>query len=106
MAKVVTDENFEEVVLNSDIPVIVDFWAEWCGPCRMVAPVIEEIAKEYDGRIKVCKINVDESPNISAQYGIMSIPTLAIFKNGTMVDKVVGALPKEDLESFMQPHIA
>ena len=99
------DANFKQEVLESDIPVLVDFWAEWCGPCFMVAPIIEEIAKEYDGKLKVCKVNVDEAPNTSASYGIMSIPTLAIFKDGEIVDRVIGAVPKTELEATIKPHI-
>jgi len=82
MATNVTDANFEQEVLKSDIPVLVDFWAEWCMPCKMVAPAVEAIAKEYEGRVKVCKLNVDEGPETSATYGVMSIPTLALLKNG------------------------
>ena len=100
-----TDENFKQEVLESDLPVLVDFWAAWCGPCRMVAPVIEEIAKTYQGKIKVCKVNVDEAPNTASKYGIMSIPTLAIFKNGKIVDKVVGVASRAQLETAIKPHI-
>ena len=106
MALKVNDANFEQEVLKSDVPVLVDFWAPWCGPCQMVGPVVEEISQEYQGKAKVCKVNVDESPNTASQYGVMSIPTLAIFKNGTMVDKLVGALPKPEIESLIHPHIA
>ena len=101
----VTDVNFEQEVLRSDIPVLVDFWAEWCMPCKMVAPSVEAIAEEYKGRLKVCKLNVDEGPRTAAAYGVMSIPTLAIFKNGEIVDKVIGALPKSALETAIKPHI-
>jgi len=100
-----TDIDFIPKVLESDIPVLVDFWAEWCAPCLMVAPVIEEIAKEYEGKIKVCKVNVDEAPNTASKYGIMSIPTLAIFKNGELVDGVVGVASKAQLEAAIKPHI-
>jgi thioredoxin 1 len=99
------DKNFKKEVLESNLPVLVDFWAQWCGPCRMVGPVIEEIAKEYKGKLKVCKLNVDEAPETAANYGIMSIPTLAIFKKGKIVDKIVGALPKTELEAAIKPHI-
>ena len=101
----VNDANFKEEVLESDIPALVDFWAEWCGPCLMVAPVLKEIAKEYKGKLKVCKVNVDEAPNTASKYGVMSIPTLAIFKNGKVVDRVVGALPKAELESVIKKQI-
>ena len=101
----VNDANFEQEVLKSDIPVFVDFWAEWCGPCRMVASTVEEIAEEYQGRLKVCKVNVDEASNTATQYGVMSIPTLAIFKNGEVVDKAVGALAKSELENMIKQHI-
>lgn len=100
-----TDENFKQEVLESDLPVLVDFWAEWCGACRMVAPVVEEIAREYQGKLKVCKLNVDEAHEAASHYGIMSIPTLAIFKDGKVVDKIVGALPKSELEAVVKKHI-
>ncbi|HDP37249.1 MAG TPA: thioredoxin [Candidatus Atribacteria bacterium] len=101
----VNDINFKQEVLDSDIPALVDFWAEWCGPCRMVAPVVESIAKKYKGKLKVCKVNVDEAPEVSSEYGIMSIPTLAIFKSGKVVDKVVGAVPESELASKVDSHI-
>ena len=101
----ITDENFKEEVLESNLPVLVDFWAVWCAPCLMVAPVVEEIAKEYEGKLKVCKLNVDEAPEAASQYGIMSIPTLAVFKNGQVVEKVIGAVPKTTLEEKIKPHI-
>ena len=93
----VNDTNFQEEVLQSDIPVLVDFWAEWCGPCRIISPMIEEIAKEYDGKIKVCKLNVEEGQQTASSYGIMNIPTLIIFKNGEVAEKIVGAIPKNDI---------
>ena len=102
----VTDANFKQEVLESDIPVLVDFWAEWCGPCHMVAPTVEEIAKEYKGKLKVCKLNVDEAPTVSSKYDVMSIPTLAIFKDGNIADKVIGAVSKIDLEAAIKPHIS
>ena len=101
----VNDENFEEEVLNSDMPVLVDFWAPWCAPCNMVAPIVEEIGKEYEGKLKVCKINVDEAPQTSARYGIRSIPTLGIFKDGQMTDSVLGAVPKNVLIEKIGPHV-
>lgn len=93
-----TDKNFSAEVLNADMPVLVDFWAAWCGPCRMIAPTIDELARDYAGRVKVGKLNVDDNGNTAAQYGIMSIPTLLLFKDGKAVDKVVGAVPKRDLQ--------
>ena len=105
MAANINGNNFKREVLDADLPVLVDFWAEWCGPCRMVAPIIETIAKEYKGKLKVCKLNVDEAPETASSYGIMSIPTLAIFKKGKVVDKIVGALPKAELEAAIKPHI-
>nr|WP_245641290.1 thioredoxin [Thermovenabulum gondwanense] len=93
----VTDANFQAEVLNSDLPVLVDFWAAWCGPCRMMGPVIDEIAGEYEGKLKVCKMNVDENPNTPTKYGIMSIPTLILFKDGAPVKKLIGFRPKNDI---------
>jgi len=101
----ITDSNFKQEVLKSNIPVLVDFWAEWCGPCHMIAPAVKEIAKQYEGKLKVCKLNVDEAAMIASTYGIMSIPTLAIFKNGKIVEKVIGAVPKKELEKAIKPHI-
>jgi thioredoxin 1 len=101
----VNDTSFKKEILESDIPVLVDFWAPWCGPCRMVTPIVEEIAKEYAGKLKVCKVNVDESPQSASGYGVMSIPTLAIFKNGELVNKTIGAVPKDELESVIKTYI-
>ena len=94
MAKQFTDSNWEQDVLSSDKPVLVDFWAEWCGPCRMIGPLVEELAKEYDGKALIGKLNVDENPGVASKYGIRSIPTLLVFKGGEVVDKIVGAVPK------------
>jgi len=101
----VNDKNFKQEVLESNISVLVDFWAEWCMPCRMVAPTVEAIAKKYKGKLKVCKVNVDEAPNTSSEYGIMSIPTLAFFKNGKVVDKVVGVVSESELASKVDSYI-
>ncbi|MDI3311356.1 MAG: thioredoxin [Thermoanaerobacterium sp.] len=106
MAEVtITKDNFQEEVVNSNIPVLVDFWAEWCGPCRMVSPIIEELAEDYEGKVKVGKINVDEENELAMQFRIMSIPTIALFKGGKMVDKIVGARPKSDFEDFINRNI-
>jgi len=101
----VDDDNFEQEVLGSKSPVLVDFWAEWCGPCKMIAPVIGEIAEEYKDKLKVCKVNVEESPKTSSEYGIMNIPTLIIFKEGEIADKVTGVVPKKDIISKIDPHL-
>lgn len=99
MAVEITDANFEELVLKSSVPVVVDFWAEWCGPCRMIGPIIEEMAGEYDGKAIIGKVNVDQNPGVSAQFGIRNIPTILFVKNGEIADKSVGAVPKQQLTS-------
>jgi thioredoxin 1 len=104
-AEQVTDSSFKEQVIDSEVPVLVDFWAPWCGPCRMVAPVVDEIASQYEGQIKVVKINTDENPNVASQYGIRSIPTLMIFKGGQKVDMVVGAVPKTTLANTLEKYL-
>ena len=101
----VNDSSFKQEVLDSDLPVLVDFWAPWCMPCHMVAPAVEEIAKEYQGRLKVCKANVDEARQTAANYGIMSIPTLSIFKNGQVMEQIIGAVPKSAIEEKVKSHI-
>jgi thioredoxin 1 len=101
----VTDANFKEEVLDSEVPVLVDFWAPWCGPCRMVAPVVDEIATQFADQVKVVKLNTDENPNVASQYGIRSIPTLMIFKGGQRVDMVVGAVPKTTLANTLEKYI-
>lgn len=104
--RTLTDANFDEEVLKSDIPVLVDFWAEWCYPCRMVAPVIEEISKEYTGKLKVGKLNTDHNQQTAMKYGISGIPTMMIFKNGEVVDRIVGALPKHALTEKINYYLA
>ena len=101
----VTDETFESKVLKNKLPVLVDFWAPWCGPCRMVAPVVDEIGKQYQGQIKVYKVNTDDNPTIASKYGIRSIPTLMIFKQGQRVDMVVGAVPKTTLANTIEKYL-
>ena len=103
--KHVTDESFEPEVLKSDVPVLVDYWADWCGPCKAVAPVLDEVAKEYSGKLKIAKLNVDENQEIPKKYGIRGIPTLMLFKNGNIEATKVGALSKSQLTAFLDSNI-
>ena len=98
----VTDENFDAEIVNSDLPAMVDFWAEWCGPCRMVAPVVEELAKEYEGKIKVAKMDVDKNRQTPAKFGIRNIPTLILFKGGEVANTIIGAQPKSSIEAELK----
>jgi len=98
----VNDKNFAEEVLNANLPVLVDFWATWCGPCRSISPIIEELAKEFMGRVKVTKLNVDESPATPSQYGVRGIPTLILFKGGKILDQIIGAVPKARLIAMIE----
>jgi len=100
---ILNEANFEQEVLNSDLPVIVDFWAEWCAPCKLIAPIIEELAEEYDGKLKVGKLDVDGNPQVSMNYGIRSIPTLLVFNNGKAVDQLIGAVPKNSIVEKIKP---
>ncbi|MBW1853690.1 MAG: thioredoxin [Thermodesulfobacteriota bacterium] len=100
MAIEVNDSNFKSEVTDSEMPVLVDFWAPWCGPCKMIAPVLEELAKEYDGRVKIVKLNVDDSPDTASKFGIRSIPTLIMFKNGKVFEQTVGAQSKDNLKQL------
>lgn len=101
----VTAQDFDKEVLQSDIPVLVDFWAEWCGPCRMIAPAVDAIAGEYAGKLKVLKLNIDKEASVAGKYGVMSIPTLIVFKKGQVAEQIVGALPKQKIEEKITPHL-
>ena len=106
MALQLTDSNFKETVLDVNSVALVDFWAEWCGPCRMIGPVVEELAHEYEGKVVIGKVNVDDNPETAMQYGVRSIPTILFFKNGQLVDKQIGVVPKSVLENKLKSHIS
>ena len=99
------EKNFETEVLKSQLPVLVDFWAEWCGPCKMIAPIIDQLSVDLQGKMKMTKVNVDEAPQLAGQFNVMSIPTLLIFKGGKQVDQIVGAMPKDKLLAKLNPHL-
>ena len=101
----ITDSTFDAEVLKSDIPVLTDFWAEWCGPCKAIAPILNQIAEEYEGRIKITKVDADQSNQMAMQFGVQSIPTMILFKNGQPVERLVGAMPKDRLLSRIEPHL-
>ena len=100
-----TDGNFDDSVIKSTVPVLVDFWAEWCGPCRMIAPTVEELATDYDGKVTIVKLNVDDNPNTATQFGVRSIPTLLLFKGGEVVESVVGLTDKTRLQALLDKHL-
>ena len=102
----VTDAEFEQEVLNADLPVMVDFWAEWCGPCRVVSPIVEELAEEYDGKIKFVKVDTEENFDTAERYGILGLPTLLVFKGGQQVDRITGAQPKRELKRYLEKALA
>lgn len=102
----VNDANFETAVLQADKPILVDFWAEWCGPCRMISPILDEVAQAYSNRLRIVKLNVDENPEVPQKYGVRGIPTLLLFKNGVLEDTHVGALSKAQLTAFLDKHLA
>ena len=99
------EKNFKQEVLDASLPVLVDFWAEWCGPCRMISPIVDEIAKELEGKLKVGKVNVDQAGELAAQYNVMSIPMLLVFKGGKVVNQMVGAMPKDQLLAKLKPNL-
>jgi len=101
----ITSEQWKQKVLNSDKPVFVDFWAEWCGPCRMVSPIVEELSKEYEGKVNFVMVNVDQNRDLASKYNILSIPTLAIFRNGEVVAQAAGASSKESIQNYIEKHI-
>jgi len=101
-----SDSSFKQDVLESDLPVLVDFWAEWCGPCHMIAPIVEQIAQDYQGRLKVGKLNVDENPQIAAQFGIRGIPTLLLFNKGKPIEQIIGAVPKAQIQTKLDAHLS
>lgn len=103
--QIVNQQNFDSEVLKSDKPVLVDFWAAWCGPCRMVSPVIDQLADEYEGKLKVAKVNVDENPELAGKYDIMSIPSVFLFNNGSKVDGIIGARPKQAFDEMLRKHV-
>lgn len=103
---IVTDNNFKQEVIDSELPVFIDFWAAWCGPCRMVAPVVEQLADEFAGKLKVAKVDVDANPNLAGAFGIMSIPTMVVIKDGKIVDQMVGYMPKNVLANRLRQHVA
>ena len=103
--KYVTESDFQAEVLNADLPVLVDFTATWCQPCKMIAPIVEQLAQEWDGKVKVVKLDADQNPNVMMQYGVMGIPTLMLFKGGTIKERVTGFMPKEKLAAKVTPHV-